>query len=267
VSDEIYAVAEDVRAPVPGISADRAGVPPLLTKIIVEWEIVRVTSVQLLARSDQIKAALPPIRRQLLGLLGEPASASELARRTGIARQKINYHLRVLEQVGLVELVETRARRGCTERVLRATSDELVIDPQAVGPSTTVRSRDRFAAEHLADAAARTVRDVTRLRHGAERTDRRLLTFTVEADVTFAQPADVHAFTADLAEAISDLATRHGSTDGRRYRVLVGGHPAADPAAPQAAHRSTDPSSDESTEYATEPAGSRPARPIRNEST
>lgn len=224
-----------------------------------------MTSVQLLARSDQIRAALPPIRRQLLGLLGEPASASELARRTGIARQKINYHLRVLEQVGLVELVETRARRGCTERVLRATSDELVIDPQAMGPSTTVRSRDRFAAEHLADAAARTVRDVTRLRHGAERTDRRLLTFTVEADVTFGQPADVHAFTADLAQAISELAARHGSTEGRRYRVVVGGHPATDPATDPATHPASPRSPDQTTEQATEPAGHRLARPIRKE--
>lgn len=180
----------------------------------------------LLAREDEIRAALPPLRRQLLTLLHEPSSASELARRTGVARQKINYHVRVLEDAGLVELVETRARRGCTERVLRATSAELVVDPAVVGGSDRVRSRDRHAAEHLADVAAATVRDVTRLRAGAERAKRRLLTFTLETEIEFAQPADVHAFTQALAESVAELSDRYSRSGGRRYRVVVGGHPA-----------------------------------------
>ena len=184
-----------------------------------------MSGVQLLAHDDQIRAALPPLRRRLLQLLDEPASAAELARRTDLPRQKINYHLRVLEDAGLVELVETRARRGCTERLLRATSSELVVDPQLVDGSDRVRSRDRYAAEHLSNIAARTVRDVTRLRDGAERTGKRLLTFTLETEIEFAQPADVHAFTGALADAVAELSTRYATPGGRRYRVIAGGHP------------------------------------------
>jgi predicted transcriptional regulator len=195
----------------------------------------------LLAEDQQIRAALPPLRRRLLDLLQEPGSASELARRTGIARQKINYHLRVLETAGLVELVETRARRGCVERILRATSAELVVDPDAVGRSDRVRSRDQYAAEHLADVAAATVRDVTRLRAGAERAGRRLLTFTVETEVGFAQPADVHAFTDALAAAVTELSTRFATAGGRPYRVIIGGHPAVAPPQPPT---STEPGDD-----------------------
>lgn len=188
-----------------------------------------MASVQLVAEDRQVRAALPPLRRELLTLLREPASATELARRTGLARQKLNYHLRVLEDAGLVELVETRTRRGCVERVLRATAAELVIDPSLVSRSGGLRSRDRYAAEHLSDAAAATVRDVTRLRDGAERAGRRLLTFTLEAEVTFAEPADVHAFTQALAESLAELCTSHGSSAGRGYRVVVGGHPRVGP--------------------------------------
>lgn len=182
-----------------------------------------------LAAETEVRAALSPTRRKLLALLHEPASATELARRTGMARQKINYHVRVLEAAGLVELVETRARRGCVERVLRATTSELVVDPQLVGRPNSVRSRDRYAAERLTDAAAAAVRSVTRLRAGAERTGQRLLTFTIEAEVTFGQPAEVHAFTQALAESVAELSSRHGTTGGhgRRYRVMVGGYPAA----------------------------------------
>ena len=65
---------------------------------------------------------LTPAWWQVLGAtLDEPLTVAEIARRVGLglARQKVAYHLRVLEQAGLVELVELRQRRGFTERVLR----------------------------------------------------------------------------------------------------------------------------------------------------
>ena len=182
--------------------------------------------VELVEQDSQVRAALSPIRRRLLELLRQPASATELAGRTGLARQKVNYHVRVLERAGLVELVETRQRRGCVERVMRATADELVLDPHLLAPGARVRSRDRYAAEHLVDAAAQVVRTVSRQQAGAAAAQKRLLTFTVETEVTFAQPADVHAFTDALAGAVADLAARFGAAEGQRFRLLIGGHPA-----------------------------------------
>src|SRR5581483_8447684 len=65
------------------------------------------------------EVSLDPMRARLLAALAEPGSASTLAAHTGLARQKINYHLRALERHGLIELVEERKRGNCTERVLR----------------------------------------------------------------------------------------------------------------------------------------------------
>jgi hypothetical protein len=42
-------------------------------------------------------AALEPIRSRLLAELAESTSAATLAARIGLARQKVNCHLRVLE--------------------------------------------------------------------------------------------------------------------------------------------------------------------------
>ncbi len=72
-------------------------------------------------------ALLDPVRGRILAGLSEPGSATSLARRLGLARQKVNYHLRQLELHGLVRLVEERPRRGLTERVL----DRLFVDAQA----------------------------------------------------------------------------------------------------------------------------------------
>ena len=55
--------------------------------------------------------ALDPMRARLLAELVEPGSAATVAARVGLARQKVNYHLKTLEAHGLVELTEERRAR------------------------------------------------------------------------------------------------------------------------------------------------------------
>jgi hypothetical protein len=92
-----------------------------------------------------------------------------------------------------------------------------------------VAARDRHAAEHLIAAAGRTVREVTRMQAAAAERGQRLLTFTVEIDIAFGRPADVHRFTDELAAALAAVAERFHTPGGRRYAVTVGGHPAVAP--------------------------------------
>ena len=101
--------------------------------------------------------SLDPVRARLLKELAEPGSATTLAAKVGLARQKVNYHLRALEQVGLVELVEERRKGNMTERVLRATAASYVISPTALAAvqPDPGRSPDRAAfAEELAGSVA-----------------------------------------------------------------------------------------------------------------
>ena len=180
---------------------------------------------------EHVRAALSGPRRQLLEMLRMPASATELAGRLGLSRQRVNYHLRALESIGLVELVEERRRRGCTERMLRARADRLVVDPSVLDPSrddeTGATAQDRFAAEHLVGVASATVRDVARMQGEAQREGTRLLTFTIESELSFAEPADLEQFCERLTELVRQTAERFHSPGGRRYRVVAAGHPAA----------------------------------------
>ncbi|MFF0269588.1 helix-turn-helix domain-containing protein [Kribbella sp. NPDC004536] len=173
---------------------------------------------------EKVRLALSPIRRRLLELLREPSSATQLAAALDLPRQRVNYHLRELEKAGLVELVEERRRRGFTERILRA-SGGLVVDPAVMGRAFT-QIQDQYAAEHLVEVAAGTVRDVARMQTAADADGKRLLTFTVEAEVRFAEPADVHRFTDALAAAMQQVVDEFDSAGGRQYRVVAGGHPA-----------------------------------------
>ena len=138
-----------------------------------------------------------PLRLKLLEYLSQPNSASGLARRLGMPRQVLNYHLKALELAGVVELVEERPARGMKERVLRATAQSYLISPEALGavePDPT-RLRDRFSWAYLVAAAAKIVRDLGILRRRADRAGQRLATFTLETEVRFASASDRDAFT------------------------------------------------------------------------
>jgi DNA-binding transcriptional ArsR family regulator len=186
-------------------------------------------AVRLVDEVDDLRAALGPVRRAVLERLQDPASATEVALALGMPRQRVNYHVRTLEQAGLVELVEERRRRGCTERIMRATARAFVVDPQLLGSTagpTHARARDRFAAEHLMTTAAATVRDVGRMVASADAQQKRLLTFTVETELWFREPADVHRFTTAAADAIARMAEQFTTPGtGRAYRVVLGGYP------------------------------------------
>src|SRR3982074_2916084 len=115
------------------------------------------------------EASLDPIRARLLAELAEPGSASTLAMRVGLSRQKANYHLRALERHDLVELVEQRRQGNCTARVLQATAASYVISPSALSAVAPDPSRepDQRSARWLLAVAGRLVREVGELITGA----------------------------------------------------------------------------------------------------
>jgi DNA-binding transcriptional ArsR family regulator len=179
-----------------------------------------------------VAAVLPPLRRRLLAQLRREAdSAAGLARKLGLPRQKVNYHLRKLEEAGVVELAATRRRRGCVERTLRPTARAFLVDPsllEARGVDAE-EYRDRFSSAYLVAAAAALVGDVSDLRRRAEAAGQPLTTFTLQTEVSFRTPAQRTAFAEELTDTVARLVARYhdDSPGSRSYRFLVGGHPAA----------------------------------------
>lgn len=183
-------------------------------------------SVTVLSQQPQLKAVLSPLRRQILVLLREPDSATGLARRIGVARQKLNYHLRALEDAGLVELVEERQRRGFVERIVRASARSFVIGPEGAGLEDLGATGERMSSDTLLASAARTLSDVSILRERADAAGKSLLTMSIEGEIAFSSPTAAMSFAEEVAGAVADIAERHsGQGRGRRYRFVAGLHP------------------------------------------
>jgi DNA-binding transcriptional ArsR family regulator len=175
-------------------------------------------------------SSLDPIRSRLLAELAEPASATMLADRVGLARQKVNYHLRALEKQGLIELVTERRKGNVTERLMRATARSYVISPLAlaeVQPDPD-RAPDRLSARWLLALASRMVGEMGALLRGATQAGKQVATFAMDGEVRFASPADRAAFAEELAGTVTALIGRYhdgSAPSGRSYRVVVAVHP------------------------------------------
>jgi DNA-binding transcriptional ArsR family regulator len=174
--------------------------------------------------------ALDPMRSRLLSELRTPASAATLATRMGLARQKVNYHLRTLEQHGLVRVDSEKRWGGLTERRLVATASSYVVSPGALGPvaADPARQVDRLSASYLVALAARVVREVGQLLRRSEELDKRLATLSIDTEVRFRSAEDRATFTRELTAAVAALVARYhdeSSPGGRRHRLMIGAYP------------------------------------------
>ncbi len=183
--------------------------------------------IEVIENPQAAAAALDPVRALLLGELAEPASAAGLASRVGLARQKVNYHLKTLESLGLVELAEERMHGGITERVLQASAASYVVSPAAVsaGAASPDAHPDRLSARYLVALAARMVREVGALARQAGTSQRRVPTLTIDTTIGFSSAADRAAFADDLTAAVLDLAARYHHDDGAPHRLVVAAYP------------------------------------------
>jgi DNA-binding transcriptional ArsR family regulator len=189
--------------------------------------------VEVLADPAAAAVALDPMRSRLLAELGEPASAATLATRVGLARQKVNYHLRALEAHGLVREAGTRRWGGIIERLLVATASSYLVSPAALGPagSSPERTRDQLSASYLLALAGRAIREVGELLERSLASEKRLATLSIDTTITFRSAEERAAFSQELAAGIAALAARSHAPDaagGRPHRIVVLAHPCAD---------------------------------------
>ena len=175
-------------------------------------------------------AMLHPLRMRILDELREPSSATAVAKRLGVPRQKVNDHLRELEKAGFLEEVEQRRAGNCIERIVRAKATHYLINPEILGSlgADPESVEDRFSSTYLIALAAQTIRDVAALQEKAARASKRVATLSMQSDVRFANAAARAAFAEELANAVAKLISKYHDEEaagGRTYRLIVGAYP------------------------------------------
>jgi DNA-binding transcriptional ArsR family regulator len=167
------------------------------------------------------KALAHPLRVQLLAALNEGvASPNELAKKLGEPLTNVSYHVRMLHDLGTIELVDTEPRRGALEHYYRA----------IVRPFFGERDWKRLpknARGSISDAVLQLVWDdaAEAIKAGIfdEREDRHLSRSVLVVDEEgWEELHDVLAETLDRAMQIqADSASRASKSDGETFSVSL----------------------------------------------
>ena len=183
-------------------------------------------------------ALLHPLRQRLLSLSKEPASASELARRLGLPRQRVNYHVRKLESAGFLKPAG-RARKGnMIEQKYVATARAYVLSPGLLGPigADWRDIADTASADYLLALAEQVRSDVGRAADEAESDGKRIATLSLKSQFRFDSPGQRTDFANAVRAAVVDVIARHSSPNrlengrpgkGRPFRLVLACYPVA----------------------------------------
>ncbi|MCZ6617256.1 MAG: helix-turn-helix domain-containing protein [Gammaproteobacteria bacterium] len=177
----------------------------------------------------ELGALASPLRRELLTALQEPDSATRLARRFDMSRQRIGYHMRELEKAGYIKIVEERRQRGLIERLYRVRPLAYVFAPD--GFVASAEAQDRFSWATLINLIAQSLWDLVNLRRRADEGGKRLATLALEAEINFASPSARRGFSEELIQAVERLVVKYdepGANGSRRHRLLLGAYPSPD---------------------------------------
>lgn len=113
---------------------------------------------------EQAISLLKPARIEILKQMDEPKTCPELADYFDESPQKIYYHVKALEQAGIVEKVEEKRVRGVVEGYYQARARSYWLAPHLVGKVGGKRiTRDQMGLQILLDLAEEVHDDIGKL--------------------------------------------------------------------------------------------------------
>jgi DNA-binding transcriptional ArsR family regulator len=174
-----------------------------------------------------LQALSHPLRIRILDALREPDSAAGVARRIGAARQKVNYHLKELEQAGLVVRTGERRNGSFVENLYRSAARTLVVSPRAAwgDPRRVAAVAEQLSLENLVSLGESLQRDAAVLLDRAAFDGEQIASAAVEADVRFADEESREQFLSEYLAAVGPLLRKYGTNAGAAFRVCFAAYP------------------------------------------
>ncbi|MGG1516592.1 helix-turn-helix domain-containing protein [Paenibacillus oryzisoli] len=176
---------------------------------------------------EQATVLLNPLRGEIIAQLQEPGSAAEVARTLGETAQRINYHLKALEKVGLVERVGTRQVRNLVEVLYRAIAKTFVLaESLSMKPETLQKLKEQSSLAHLVTTSDRLRRDAVLLMEQSE-VGEDVPSATLQLQVCLGTEAQRQAFIEEYAALMQALVARYSASSDSQdaYQVIAAVYP------------------------------------------
>lgn len=169
---------------------------------------------------QRAEALLKPQRIEVLRLLAEPRSCTEVAAVLGQTPQRVYYHVKRLVEAGLADQVAERKVRGIHEGVYQASARSYWLSPSLVGRLGLRRQQDELSLGYLLELMEQVQADIAALDADAPE----LPSIGVSGQIRV-RPSERQAFLDDLKATLQDLFARYGGAEGDAFALAVACYP------------------------------------------
>lgn len=208
------------------------------------------TPVRCVDDPERASVLLDPLRLRILREASSASSATAIAQRLGLPRQRVNYHVRQLAAAGFLEDAGQRRKGNLIEQLWRATASSYLLVPEVLGPLAVDRKRieDRTSAAYLLALTGQVQNEMAQVEAEALDRGQRVPTLSMTAELRFESAEQrasfARALRAAVAQVVEDFASPFRYEDGtaaagRPYRLVLGCYPVP-PEAEAAALRGED---------------------------
>lgn len=173
-----------------------------------------------LEKVGQVSALFKPMRIELLAMLDEPRTCGQLAKTFQTSPQKIYYHLKVLEQAGLVKKVAEKRVRGIMEGYYQAAADSYWLSPELVEKFGGERgSKDQLSLNYLLGLAEQVRSEVIPMLNS----EKEIPSLGISGQIRLRDSADRVSFLNELQGLVYKLAEKYGSGESEEMSDQSGG--------------------------------------------
>ncbi|WNB90782.1 helix-turn-helix domain-containing protein [Bacillus sp. NEB1478] len=181
----------------------------------------------IVSEPEQAAALLHPVRSEIISLLKEPRSATELSKQMNDSAQKVNYHLKTLEKAGLVVRAGTRNVRNLVEVLYRSVGKSFLLsDSLGLSQEQVRKLQDQTALAHILAFTEKVKRDAVSLMEQTE--EEQVPSAVMELEISLAGLAERQEFLQDYSNMLTELIKKHHDpkqTDSRTFHVSMAMYP------------------------------------------
>jgi DNA-binding transcriptional ArsR family regulator len=178
---------------------------------------------------EQASALINPLRAEILSQLKQPSSATEVAKKLNETPQRINYHLKSLQKVGLVTKVGTRQVRNLVEVLYQSIAKTfLLAETLSISKETIQKIKDQGSLLHLIHTSERMKKDALLLMEQSDENEV-IPSASLQMQVNLKDESLREQFVKDYVDLVKSLVKKYQQDESHQnvYQVLLSVYPDA----------------------------------------
>jgi DNA-binding transcriptional ArsR family regulator len=176
---------------------------------------------------EQASALINPLRGEILAQLKQPGSATEVAKKLNETPQRINYHLKTLQKVGLVTKVGSRQVRNLVEVLYQSIAKTfLLAETLSISKETIQKIKDQGSLLHLIHTSERIKKDALLLMEQSDENEV-IPSASLQMQVNLENETTREQFVEDYVSLVKDLVKKYQSNkqQAHPYQVILSVYP------------------------------------------